>query len=137
MFIFFFLMIRRPPRSTRTDTLVPDTTLFRSRVGDLLRRTHAAHRVRFQRPLVVLRLLTLAPAPYAVVEIDRAGRDGVGEDALGCDLVGKAADAVDVGRLDRPVGSRPLCRLDRISGLSDTSVLGRAQLEGRLISNKK
>src|SRR3546814_11213639 len=27
---FFFLMIRRPPRSTRTDTLLPDTTLFRS-----------------------------------------------------------------------------------------------------------
>src|SRR3546814_6205363 len=25
-----FLMIRRPPRSTRTDTLFPDTTLFRS-----------------------------------------------------------------------------------------------------------
>src|SRR3546814_7912325 len=24
------LMIRRPPRSTRTDTLLPDTTLFRS-----------------------------------------------------------------------------------------------------------
>src|SRR3546814_2721240 len=31
---FFFLMIRRPPRSTRTDTLFPYTTLFRSeRVG--------------------------------------------------------------------------------------------------------
>src|SRR3546814_1992544 len=29
MFIFF-LMIRRPPRSTRTDTLFPYTTLFRS-----------------------------------------------------------------------------------------------------------
>src|SRR3546814_1578299 len=29
---FFFLMIRRPPRSTRTDTLFPYTTLFRSRV---------------------------------------------------------------------------------------------------------
>src|SRR3546814_11113863 len=28
--MFFFLMIRRPPRSTRTDTLVPYTTLFRS-----------------------------------------------------------------------------------------------------------
>src|SRR3546814_12541983 len=28
--ICFFLMIRRPPRSTRTDTLVPYTTLFRS-----------------------------------------------------------------------------------------------------------
>src|SRR3546814_18652898 len=28
---FFFLMIRRPPISTRTDTLFPYTTLFRSR----------------------------------------------------------------------------------------------------------
>src|SRR3546814_17786049 len=28
---FVFLMIRRPPRSTRTDTLFPYTTLFRSR----------------------------------------------------------------------------------------------------------
>src|SRR3546814_5250149 len=27
---FFFLMIRRPPRATRTDTLFPYTTLFRS-----------------------------------------------------------------------------------------------------------
>src|SRR3546814_21039563 len=27
---FFVLMIRRPPRSTRTDTLFPYTTLFRS-----------------------------------------------------------------------------------------------------------
>src|SRR3546814_9182386 len=29
-FCSFFLMIRRPPRSTRTDTLFPYTTLFRS-----------------------------------------------------------------------------------------------------------
>src|SRR3546814_20618060 len=28
--MFFFLMIRRPPRSTLTDTLFPYTTLFRS-----------------------------------------------------------------------------------------------------------
>src|SRR3546814_12086255 len=31
-FVIFFLMIRRPPRSTRTDTLFPYTTLFRSDV---------------------------------------------------------------------------------------------------------
>src|SRR3546814_15702233 len=31
---FFFLMIRRPPRSTRTDTLFPYTTLFRSGGAD-------------------------------------------------------------------------------------------------------
>src|SRR3546814_1441778 len=30
MTFFFFLMIRRPPISTRTDTLFPYTTLFRS-----------------------------------------------------------------------------------------------------------
>src|SRR3546814_12855957 len=30
LMLFFFLMIRRPPRSTRTDTLFPYTTLFRS-----------------------------------------------------------------------------------------------------------
>src|SRR3546814_17576100 len=35
-FLFFFLMSRRPPRSTRTDTLFPYTTLFRS----WLRETH-------------------------------------------------------------------------------------------------
>src|SRR3546814_3391602 len=33
IYLFFFLMIRRPPRSTRTDTLFPYTTLFRSRPG--------------------------------------------------------------------------------------------------------
>src|SRR3546814_21020671 len=39
--LLFFLMIRRPPRSTRPDTLFPYTTLFRSRhprlalLGDL------------------------------------------------------------------------------------------------------
>src|SRR3546814_19294887 len=53
---FFFLMIRRPPRSTRTDTLFPYTTLFRSgsptTPGAILRRrqpvmNHAEH-CRFQ-----------------------------------------------------------------------------------------
>src|SRR3546814_21141622 len=33
--LFCFLMIRRPPRSTRTDTLFPYTTLFRSSKTDL------------------------------------------------------------------------------------------------------
>src|SRR3546814_8953885 len=38
MSYFFFLMIRRPPRSTRTDTLFPYTTLFRSPARPLYRR---------------------------------------------------------------------------------------------------
>src|SRR3546814_1734355 len=35
---FVFLMIRRPPRSTRTDTLFPYTTLFRSKFSRSRRR---------------------------------------------------------------------------------------------------
>src|SRR3546814_6329964 len=39
-------MIRRPPRSTRTDTLFPYTTLFRSQGG--LQRSELGHRLRLQ-----------------------------------------------------------------------------------------
>src|SRR3546814_3485853 len=41
----FFLMLRRPPRSTRTDTLFPYTTLFRS-THDLARRRGALDALR-------------------------------------------------------------------------------------------
>src|SRR3546814_3953776 len=41
--MFFFLMIRRPPGSTRTDTLFPDTTLFRSaQLQQGIRHVHAS-----------------------------------------------------------------------------------------------
>src|SRR3546814_8906226 len=36
---FVFLMIRRPPRSKRTDTLVPYTTLFRAPFAEVLNRS--------------------------------------------------------------------------------------------------
>src|SRR3546814_9295636 len=42
-YLFFFLMIRRPPRSTRTDTLFPYTTLFRSVVAIARLRDDAGH----------------------------------------------------------------------------------------------
>src|SRR3546814_21164389 len=42
-FSFFFLMIRRPPRSPRTDTLFPYTTLFRSPVPPRPRATWSWH----------------------------------------------------------------------------------------------
>src|SRR3546814_16366388 len=53
-------MIRRPPRSTRTDTLFPYTTLFRS----LFARTHAqpvANRNCFERDFLVAAVLPDAP----------------------------------------------------------------------------
>src|SRR3546814_5779395 len=60
MFIFFFfLMIRRPPRSTRTDTLFPYTTLFRSshRHG---RDAPALHRMQ----VLAVRRMRLAGNPH-------------------------------------------------------------------------
>src|SRR3546814_20778550 len=57
----FFLMIRRPPRSTRTDTLFPYTTLFRSEA--------------VQRPGGHLQIETATPrAPQIVGELDAAAR---------------------------------------------------------------
>src|SRR3546814_7468872 len=81
---FFFLMIRRPPRSTRTDTLFPYTTLFRS--------LHHPHRVLAaeHRPLGVHRL---HPAPT----LQRDLLDGVagGEDAGIVDQNVQSAVAAD------------------------------------------
>src|SRR3546814_11801543 len=73
---FFFLMIRRPPRSTRTDTLFPYTTLFRSafRQGfhGLLNRAYvvfrqiARIRTRIDRKSTTSELQSLMRLSYAV-----------------------------------------------------------------------
>src|SRR3546814_3277272 len=57
-------MIRRPPRSTRTDTLFPYTTLFRSAV--------------FEAPAIVARLDDIAVVGDAVEQ--RRGHLGIAED---------------------------------------------------------
>src|SRR3546814_19740039 len=80
--IFFFLMIRRPPRSTRTDTLFPYTTLFRSleraeAVGaaDVHGRAAmgiAVRRVGQERQRIVGRIEVEQPDHERVFEIGRA-----------------------------------------------------------------
>src|SRR3546814_10560667 len=60
-------MIRRPPRSTRTDTLFPYTTLFRSGAGV---RRHPRQR----RPPVRTGLLAPAPSPKGDRGSASAGR---------------------------------------------------------------
>src|SRR3546814_5928559 len=72
-------MIRRPPRSTRTDTLFPYTTLFRSReecydIGNVLRRSQAAQsRLAFQH--LDKRLVVQQEGDE--IRLRRAWRDGV------------------------------------------------------------
>src|SRR3546814_1488572 len=72
--MFFFLMIRRPPRSTRTDTLFPDTTLFRSRYPSQGRRQDPCQGSRRR---LRQRSHPAARAPD-VVRIHRAVRSPVG-----------------------------------------------------------
>src|SRR3546814_14435902 len=62
---FFFLMIRRPPRSTRTDTLFPYTTLFRS--GRALEQRLHHHRAVGQ-----LRMAVAVAQPVARPDLYRA-----------------------------------------------------------------
>src|SRR3546814_11604963 len=87
-FFFFFLMIRRPPRSTRTDTLFPYTTLFRSK--GFADQPRGGQEGDVQRQLAV--------APIGIVGIDPAkARFGIGAPLgvahrLGIDPVGLRRD---------------------------------------------
>src|SRR3546814_8230700 len=53
-------MIRRPPRSTRTDTLFPYTTLFRSRPHDAPHVTELVDQLAARRAIEVVDLAPLA-----------------------------------------------------------------------------
>src|SRR3546814_5681620 len=62
-------MIRRPPRSTRTDTLFPYTTLFRSKSGITLLRSRGASYAGSAEPGAISagetwRVMTGAPLPH-------------------------------------------------------------------------
>src|SRR3546814_16127974 len=67
-------MIRRPPRSTRTDTLFPYTTLFRSRTGAVLHFLDARdHRPRVRQQAAPRRAeLRLARVALEQFDIERA-----------------------------------------------------------------
>src|SRR3546814_5390116 len=56
-------MIRRPPRSTRTDTLFPYTTLFRS-MYDWSNSTYVVLAIALSIPILVVQLATLSACPY-------------------------------------------------------------------------
>src|SRR3546814_18954163 len=103
-----FLMIRRPPRSTRTDTLFPYTTPFRSDAAQ-----HA-----LQSPLEAARLGTLADQLVDVLRCRQRSQ--------------QQRDQHDTGR-DQP--DRP--EADRKSVVSGKSVSVRLDLGGRRILKKQ
>src|SRR3546814_19263548 len=63
-------MIRRPPRSTRTDTLFPYTTLFRSAAGRLWPRLSVTRTGLADSNLVILLSSTVAPRSKASCWVD-------------------------------------------------------------------
>src|SRR3546814_8471800 len=99
LMLFFFLMIRRPPRSTRTDTLFPYTTLFRSLFGDQFAelvdraRSIAVVHENAARPLPKMRVLHLVvdediAALRVVALVDRH----YGQDLRAGEMPGRPAD---------------------------------------------
>src|SRR3546814_7937454 len=101
--VIFFLMIRRPPRSTRTDTLFPYTTLFRSRLetnprfATIARPANAAFLVemwidmagRGGKVEVLLPYETLDPIRDLLLKVfmgERYGRDAIWEKHLSTEL---------------------------------------------------
>src|SRR3546814_8432006 len=77
-------MIRRPPRSTRTDTLFPYTTLFRSEVGlagyfytrDLARGWRVAEALECGIVGINTGLVSTEVAPFGGVKQSGVGREG-------------------------------------------------------------
>src|SRR3546814_18374395 len=101
--MFFFLMIRRPPRSTRTDKLFPYTTLFRSRDGPMpLGAFEQVIRVNL---IGSFNLLRLAAA-------DMLGAEPVNADGERGVIISTASIAAAEGQLGQEIG-RASCR-DRV-----------------------
>src|SRR3546814_13912220 len=97
-------MIRRPPRSTRTDTLFPYTTLFRSGFrGMILRQPENAVELDQRRARI-------APQADDIGELrdqravdppgdDRAGAERTGGHPAGPDFIGTEGVKLDIGHL--------------------------------------
>src|SRR3546814_14888283 len=65
--IFYLLIIRRPPRSTRSDTLFPDATLFRSKTTFL-------HNPYVSDAMIARNPIRAAPATPLILSVGRLSR---------------------------------------------------------------
>src|SRR3546814_14363841 len=105
---FFFLMIRRPPRSTRTDTLFPYTTLFRSLRKAVDRITNF---FRFDHKVTLRFAVDRYNAPYVIPLIERLIADGEDGDTYRSALAAwNRAERPPLALYD---GETSFCRIDR------------------------
>src|SRR3546814_17683281 len=125
VFIFLFLMIRRPPRSTRTDTLFPYTTLFRSLGLDL---AHLQCDQRAQCILVLTQCLRAQANGFTTTW--RGGQ---------APLPGSCLGAFDEGGVVGRAGGMDLAEqltVGRAEGLDDTGLRGAAPLVVALVGSR-
>src|SRR3546814_15016844 len=109
-------MIRRPPRSTRTDTLFPYTTLFRSRALRVELGGQAGHAERLDQPAVDEAQHRVAPRLGIWRRRERVGDDVRQDDA------GRRAVVEDLARLRRREIGSASCR-DRVCQYVEISVV--------------
>src|SRR3546814_5503568 len=128
-------MIRRPPRSTRTDTLFPYTTLFRSpggvagssrRQGGLGDADPVGGAVRQRLVVEVVILAVQPPALAGIAAVAEEGETAILHRQHAREVLGTAdrlAVAVDVAVAERPAG-----RLHRQVGRLGGVEIGRAHV---------
>src|SRR3546814_7306974 len=99
---YFFLMIRRPPRSTRTDTLFPYTTLFRSDLdGTFAWPVPSYQHSQIEGQLAGLAALFNAPLTIGELRVDVAIAFGVNDEFEGSNAQRLAAALVAAERAIR------------------------------------
>src|SRR3546814_15656965 len=121
--LFLFLLIRRPPRSTRTDTLVPYTTRFRS--TDRHRRAHHALLLA-DRAVLEPRELSIDAVP--MLSIHDAGRERIHVDAITDQVEARRLGQADHRRLGRAISrdqrpASPAGLARHVDGLAAPSTL--------------
>src|SRR3546814_4756279 len=127
LYFFFFLMIRRPPRSTRTDTLFPYTTLFRSvPFGQAEHLGHPEARGQ-QSPMGDLREFRRARRAARVKQSRDVG-------SFGRRVPGKR---VAVGLAQQPLERKGIRRIFRAADEQDGFEIGRDRKSTRLNSSHK
>src|SRR3546814_13399186 len=113
-------MIRRPPRSTRTDTLFPYTTLFRSEIGDA-----GLVAALVDRPLDDrIDQFAVAFLGFEEGRVESAGRRTIGRDfrrllpvsvRIGIEVVARLHARVHRGLVDAELGAESIGGRDRKS----------------------
>src|SRR3546814_12605251 len=132
MYCFFFFMKRRPPRSTRTDTLFPYTTLFRSHRNQF--RAGFVQPARRLGIALVLRRLPLAERAHLTVrlgpdqmQIIERRRAILGGPRTPCrDNIGARESVLGPPRGVHRGHRRQRCEIERIVARSEERRVGKA-----------